>query len=597
MRPRAYELLEIVDDLLIEKQVNRYQNPWTSYGEPTAFVTNLKVPWNDHKLPARSLLLQLRTNPHIHLERVNVPKGVRLKQVSKSRSHVLLLADDSVYQMSKHSAPTRITSLQGKNVVKAEAGNGFSMFLCDRGLVMNSGDVSKKSAEINDNNPELSGAYEQDPAILDALFSVDVADLSCASDHVVVCCSAGLVYAWGYNSFGCLGLGKEHVGNVVPSPVIVPFPKGTEIEKVFCGEDATMFVDRKKRLWAAGSNEHKKLGLRKLALHSPLLVASVREPVDSVSLSECSTSVQLMNGKTILFGKRSRSLDLKCAKVRRGKILDLGNGIVRSQTTSRFDVALTVENEIYFWGKRLKKRSTRRNSRVSRTLSKTSDSLKDENIAVGASIFYWRLCTCETNATPFAGETDVPLMEIIHSIGPDNPVILVREPKLIARNMKQLETMDGENELFLHPQLILALYSSQIHLKQCETISFSNLFAFDDDSMYVVVETNIDQCLNTTQTPEHQLVATTSDTDSSEDMTDFENSFEPEPDSEVPGWLRELGHFDGDSVPILQQDFELSLIRSTSTTCQNVSTRTSDPESLRRVSPSRQWKRLCCCLQ
>lgn len=387
MRPRAGKLVEIVDELLIERQVNRYRNPGTSYEEPTGYAVNLKNSWNKRRSPARSVLFQLKTNPCIHLERVTLPKGIHLKHISKSRTHVLLLAEDSVYRittvdtLTKHCAPTRIASLQGKNVTKAEAGDGFSVFLCDNGLIMSSGDV-RSDSEVNE-ICSMTWSHEQDPEIMDALFSVDALDVSCASNHVVVCCSAGLVYAWGLNSFGCLGLGKERVDQFVPLPVIVPFPKGTVIEKVFCGEDATMFLDHKKRLWAAGSNDHKKLGLRKLVLPSPLLVASVRDLVDSVSLSSCSTSVQLKDGRTILFGKRSRRLGSKCAKVRRGRILDLGNGIIKSQTTSRFDVSLTVENEVYFWGKRMKKRVSHRNSHLSRTPSKTFDSLRGENIAIG----------------------------------------------------------------------------------------------------------------------------------------------------------------------------------------------------------------------
>lgn len=184
-------------------------------------------------------------------------------------------------------------------------------------------------------------------------------------------------------------------------------------------------------------------------------------------------------------------------------------------------------------------------------------------------------------------------MEIIQAIGPDNPVILVREPKLIARNMKQLETMVGEDELFLHPQLILAMYSSQIHLKMCETISFSNLFAFNDGSVYVVIETNIDQCQSAAQAID-QHYSLSSDNESSENMTDFENSFEPDNESDIPNWLKELGCSQGDSS-LSHHHVELRLIQPVP--AHTIQPRPCDSVLQAIPHPAYEWKqRYCCCI-
>jgi hypothetical protein len=402
MRPNANEILETVDALLTERQscplVDKNPNQRTSFEEPTGYATSVKIAVHNRKLPNRSLLLQIKTSPCIHLERVVIPPRTRLQQVSKSKTHVLLLSDDGVYHMTRNSSLILIPSLQGKNVSKVVAGDGFSLFLCDKGVVMSSGDVR---AWANRSEHNFSMGHDiPEPQVCDALFSIDVIDISCASKHIVLCCSAGLVYGWGVNSSGCLGLGKEHLEQDFLTPVLIPFPKGTEVQKVFCGEDATMFIDKRNKLWAAGSNQHKKLGLKKPVIHSVLPVASIREEVMSACLSKTTTSVQLYNGKTVLYGERRKSLKSKHAKVKRGKLLDLGNGIMKSQTTNRFDVALTIENEIYFWGKRLRKRSSSfRHYRISRTLSRICDSLKDENIAVGELATCAGKCPCNNPLT------------------------------------------------------------------------------------------------------------------------------------------------------------------------------------------------------
>jgi hypothetical protein len=175
-------------------------------------------------------------------------------------------------------------------------------------------------------------------------------------------------------------------------------------------------------------------------------------------------------------------------------------------------------------------------------------------------------------------------MEIIQRVGPDNPVILVREPKLVARNLKQLQSMDGEDELFLQPQLILALYSSQIHLKQGETISFADLFAFDDDTTYILINTNIDQNhVSEQQRQQHRFVRSKSQ-NSCHGTTDFESSFEADPSSEVPTWLlSEFGR--NESIETCDERIELAACMDT------------QPISGHNIIMTRTRRRgLCCCI-
>lgn len=212
-----------------------------------------------------------------------------------------------------------------------------------------------------------------------------------------------------------------------------------------------------------------------------------------------------------------------------------------------------------------------------------------------------RLYSCRT------GETDASLLDVVQYIGPDNPVVLVREPKLIARNLKQLQAIDGREELFLHPELILAVYSSQIHLRQGETIGISEVFAFGDDSVYIVIDTNLETC-GTQDSEIGDSYSVTSDTlsDTSENLRDLSTSCEAmdNSDDDVPAWLRELGECDSEqaaaSVPASTgQSIAMRnvLLRSGSSFHRSMSSRSnllSAPDSCLPLKRQRISSRCCC---
>ena len=183
-------------------------------------------------------------------------------------------------------------------------------------------------------------------------------------------------------------------------------------------------------------------------------------------------------------------------------------------------------------------------------------------------------------------------MEIIQSVGPDCPVILTREPQLVARDMKQLQAVDAEDEVFLQPQLILALYSSQIHLKVGETISFAHLFACDDDAIFVVVDTNIEptcdaMTLDVDCDVSARAAAPTAVTRGARKLPSL---CEPECVNEVPEWLRHLSGYDAGSSSLAQQE-------SIELTCLRRSTTEGDSHvPSYEFQVKRRPKRLLCCL-
>lgn len=147
---------------------------------------------------------------------------------------------------------------------------------------------------------------------------------------------------------------------------------------------------------------------------------------------------------------------------------------------STYMLASTKKNELFFWGVRYSKIG----DGLERQLSSCSEASenKPENLSDYIKI----------------GSNNLSLMKIVEKIGPDFPVLQIKDPKVIVDNYKQLcmnsEQIEGYRcDVIFKPQAIVALYSSQVHLQYGETISMSNFYRFDDDNIYIIVETTISE--------------------------------------------------------------------------------------------------------
>lgn len=163
--------------------------------------------------------------------------------------------------------------------------------------------------------------------------------------------------------------------------------------------------------------------------------------------------------------------------------------IQKTQAGSGFILASTHENGLYFWGNR--HRSDEEKIQIQRVPSLISGTSSDEP-------------RCVKTDCLVVGSRNMSLMEIIQEWGhPDSPIIQVKDPKMVFQSMKELQLLRPvgnsrrksphlKRDLILKPQSIVSLYSSQVHLKFGETIGFSNFYCFRDDSVYLVIETNIE---------------------------------------------------------------------------------------------------------
>ena len=126
----------------------------------------------------------------------------------------------SVYVSTKDSnsaLPTYqvIESLRGKKLKKVCAGFNYSVFLTTRGKVLSCGD--DKLSGLNDS--ALSKYHR--PQQIPFLENVTVVDVVCGDAFTIALTDCGVVYAWGKNANGQLGLDPDVYGTWVCLPTII----------------------------------------------------------------------------------------------------------------------------------------------------------------------------------------------------------------------------------------------------------------------------------------------------------------------------------------------------------------------------------------
>ncbi|GLG93936.1 Probable E3 ubiquitin-protein ligase HERC2 [Gryllus bimaculatus] len=102
----------------------------------------------------------------------------------------------------KHN-PECVEALKGKSISRVGAGDGFSVFVSDSGMLMTCGDGTFGCLGHGDWNSDTR------PKLVEALLSVDAAVLACGPHHVAVLSGEGDMYTWGRGDGGRLGLGHE----------------------------------------------------------------------------------------------------------------------------------------------------------------------------------------------------------------------------------------------------------------------------------------------------------------------------------------------------------------------------------------------------
>ncbi|CAE7869567.1 Herc4, partial [Symbiodinium sp. KB8] len=192
--------------------------------------------------------------------------SVNIRSCSSSLKHSIWLSYDGLVYTSgdndsgqlgragKRAKPFKIDSIEHMPVESTAAGNGFTVLaakLDGRLMGVGRGDRGQLG---------MGGADRDDKERVKFSSALDeqLLNLSAGESHCIALCRSGKVLAFGENKHGQLGVG-DFVSTATPKPV--PSLSSRPVVQVSCGAAHSLARTATGLLWSWGCNEHGQLGL------------------------------------------------------------------------------------------------------------------------------------------------------------------------------------------------------------------------------------------------------------------------------------------------------------------------------------------------
>uniref|UniRef100_A0A7S0HXF5 EGF-like domain-containing protein n=1 Tax=Hanusia phi TaxID=3032 RepID=A0A7S0HXF5_9CRYP len=159
-----------------------------------------------------------------------------------------------VGDLSQRSQPAQVVYMEGLNTVKVAAGSYHSLVLTDFGQVYSMG--------LNANGQLGLGDYasRKAPTLISYLATKNISSIACGDYASYAITDAGEVFAWGDNSFGQLGQSAAVTYNV-PSIISTLQSDGAVVYRMFGGQRTIFAIDESGIVYAFGNNDYGMLGL------------------------------------------------------------------------------------------------------------------------------------------------------------------------------------------------------------------------------------------------------------------------------------------------------------------------------------------------
>lgn len=228
---------------------------------------------NELILTERSILYVMKNfDSNFSLDPIQLPSTCKIKDVSISDSHFLVVAyDGSVYawgdghkgQLGQSNGestwkhfPSKIETLQRQHIVSACAGDGFSIFLNNYGIVMSCGTSNEGCLGIHNITSQII------PRSIEKFGDIKIVQISCFKTHVMTLDIYGNVYSFGSNEYGALGLGELKMKSETPQRISLA-SSIRDIKRIFCAFDCSIILTHDGIVYACGSNNYNRFGFGK----------------------------------------------------------------------------------------------------------------------------------------------------------------------------------------------------------------------------------------------------------------------------------------------------------------------------------------------
>jgi hypothetical protein len=257
---------------------------------------------NELVLIERSVLYLMKSfGSNFSLDPIQLPSTCKIRDVSASDAHFLVVTEEGcVYAWGdgqrgqlgqnvdstwKHF-PTKIEALRRYSIVSACAGDGFSIFLSNYGVILSCGTNGDGCLGFEKITSLMA------PRAMDFFSEIKVTQVACDKSHVLALDINGHLYSFGTNEHGALGLAK---GKRAMIPSRVELAQGIrDIKKIFCGPDCSLLLLDDGSVFACGRNNCNRLGFGKNAEHIFEFVSQQRTLDNFLFLMQC-----LCRGKSI----------------------------------------------------------------------------------------------------------------------------------------------------------------------------------------------------------------------------------------------------------------------------------------------------------
>nr|WKV35401.1 E3 ubiquitin ligase HERC7c [Danio rerio] len=193
----------------------------------------------------------------------------RIRSIVCGEAGAVLLADDGkVLVMDQSTVCRPLKGLDNRQVIQIACGDQHSMALTNDGQLFVWGENALGQLGLR---KEQAGT--QSPQHLQSLCEIPVAQISAGGNHSFVLSLSGVVFGWGSNSAGQLGLGDTTDRFV---PTIVKSLSGKKTVSISCGGEHTATLSKGGTVFTFGSGGFGQLGHNSLKdEHHPRLVAEL----------------------------------------------------------------------------------------------------------------------------------------------------------------------------------------------------------------------------------------------------------------------------------------------------------------------------------
>ena len=138
------------------------------------------------------------------------------------------------------------------------SGTAHNISCSSDGRVSCWGSNTDSQTGLQESDANSDGIFDM-PKILKFPEPVSVRVVGAGSKHSVAIATTGVLYVWGSNAYGQLGLGKDL--EVVKHPTVLKGVEGLPVTKIACGGYHTFFTTISGRVFACGRNGFGQLGI------------------------------------------------------------------------------------------------------------------------------------------------------------------------------------------------------------------------------------------------------------------------------------------------------------------------------------------------